>query len=417
MKADVVYIGGGLASLIGGIKMLKEGKSVIIISAGQSTLHFSSGSFSLLNRFEGKTVLEPSLYIDNLPESHPYRKIGGAVKLSELLYDAQNILKECGIKLKGSCNKNHFRMTPFGLFTPTWLTLTDHLTFDSLEDPGFENAAIIGIDGFLDFYPVFIAKGLEKIKVDTVEASVNIKEFDKLRENPTEMRAPNIARSLTEDGVKRYAEAINRNSGGAQVVIIPGVVGLNDFDHLNLLRDLTESTLYTVTTIPVAVSGIRLKIMLQQYFIQFGGWYLLGDTVTNGVFKDDILMSVNTTNLGSTRVQSENFVIATGGLFSRGLKSDHEKIYEPVFGLDVEYSADRSGWYDKNFYNPQPFMKYGVKTDDSFRCFIEGKRIKNLYAAGSIIGGDFHSMYDGVGAGVTLSSAIHVANILTGKQG
>jgi len=47
MKFQTIIIGGGLSGLIAGIKLLKAGRKVAIISSGQSALHFCSGSFEI----------------------------------------------------------------------------------------------------------------------------------------------------------------------------------------------------------------------------------------------------------------------------------------------------------------------------------------------------------------------------------
>lgn len=416
MKADVVFIGGGLAALVSGIKLLKEGKSVIAISAGQSALHFSSGSLCALNRFDEREVSSLGECFDKLSPDHPYRKAGNWGEVKALLEESKAILEECGIELKGDLSHNHHRLTPFGIFTSAWLTLTDHITLEDIKEHEYTRAAIVGINGFLDFYPSYLAKGLAKVGIDSLISTVNISEFNTLRNNPTEMRAPNIARSLTDEGIERYAEAIRRNIGTCDFVLIPAVVGLNDSSQLETLRDLVGIDLYSVSTIPVAVPGIRMKILLQQHFTELGGWYLLGDSVTGGRLSSRHLDSINTANLGNTQVRAKNFVLSTGGLFSRGLRSTYERITEPIFGLDVYAEGNRAAWYDRNFFHEQPFMKFGVRTDEHFRCCLDGQSVDNLYGIGGVIGGDFDPLYDGVGAGVTLVSALYVANrILKGE--
>ena len=48
MKYDIIIIGGGLSGLTAGITLAQAGRRVCIVSAGQSSLHFHSGSFDLL---------------------------------------------------------------------------------------------------------------------------------------------------------------------------------------------------------------------------------------------------------------------------------------------------------------------------------------------------------------------------------
>ena len=74
MKYDTHIISGGLAGLVCGIRLQEAGQRCAILSAGQSALHFSSGSFDVLNRLpngqEGTEALEA---VGALPEGHPYR--------------------------------------------------------------------------------------------------------------------------------------------------------------------------------------------------------------------------------------------------------------------------------------------------------------------------------------------------------
>ena len=71
MKFDTIIIGGGLAGLTAGISLVNKGQKTLIVSSGQSDLHFFSGSFELLSSSDN-----PFDAMKSLPVSHPYSKIG-----------------------------------------------------------------------------------------------------------------------------------------------------------------------------------------------------------------------------------------------------------------------------------------------------------------------------------------------------
>ena len=62
-----------------------------------------------------------------------------------------------------------------------------------------------------------------------------------------------------------------------------------------------------------------------------------------------------------------------------------EKIYEPIFDLDVTFTPNRTQWYNSDVFDTQPYQSFGIKTDSTFRCTREGKIFENLYAAGAIL--------------------------------
>lgn len=121
-------------------------------------------------------------------------------------------------------------------------------------------------------------------------------------------------------------------------------------------------------------------------FTDAGGVFLMGDIVMKGVIEEDSVKAVFTRNHGTTPFEADNFYLATGSFFSRGLESSPDRVWEPIFGLDLNCTGDHSTWLHPDFYADQPFMSFGVETDSHGRPSINGRIISNLFAIGSITG-------------------------------
>lgn len=122
-------------------------------------------------------------------------------------------------------------------------------------------------------------------------------------------------------------------------------------------------------------------------FLSLGGTLLPGDSVIGGDWEGTSLKRVRTRNLGETPLEGDNFVLATGMFFSRGLVATMDKVYEPVFGCDVVFDPDREHWCNPDFYGEQPFESFGVRCSEDQRCYIGGAECENLFAAGEIMEG------------------------------
>lgn len=293
MKFDVAIIGGGLSALVAGISLQKEGRRTLIVSAGQSALHFFSGSFDLIAT-DG-SQLEA---ISQLPAEHPYSKVG-AQDVARLAAGVPAFFAEFGYTLEGEEDRNHARKTTFGGDKPCWLTVK------------------------------------------------------------------------TRKGV--YPEQY-----------------------------------------PMSPLGIGLQVALRKQFEKLGGTFLAGDTVTGGDFGKDGLECIYTANHGYGRFEADNFILASGSFFSGGLEASQEKVFEPVFGLDVDYSGTRSDWFMNNTFEAQPYMKFGVHTDSDFKVSLGGNTVPNLYAVGSALSG-CNAIKEGCGGGVAIITALAVAEKILGK--
>ena len=406
MKFDTIIIGGGLAGLTAGIELSRKGQKCLIVSSGQSALHFFSGSLALCSLSDN-----PYDAIAALGAEHPYSKIG-IERVKELSAGVKTFFKEVGATFKGAKDANHWRNTPLGVLKRTWLTLDEYATFPSTGEVPWKKVALLNVDGFLDFHTSYIAAGLAEKGVETVVKSVTLPELERLRNNPTEMRSTNIAKTLTGDVLGAFAARINEHAKDVDAVLMPAVVGLTGCTEVVKLRELVARPLHFLATLPPSVPGIRLQLMLKKHFQKLGGTYMLGDSVVSGEFENGVLKSIKTANHGDVVFVADNFILASGSFFSKGLASAIDGVTEPVFGLDVDSIAERAQWYKKDMFEAQPYMSFGVATDKSFKVKKNGQTIENLYAVGSILSG-FNAMKEGCGAGVALLTAMQVSsNIL-----
>lgn len=120
-------------------------------------------------------------------------------------------------------------------------------------------------------------------------------------------------------------------------------------------------------------------------FEELGGTVLMGDEIINVNWGEGKVLSVNTENLQEVALEADRFFLATGKYFGGGLVADMDKVFEPVFGLDVIYEQDRSKWFSPRFADPQPFLDFGVKLSESGCAMKDGVEIVNLFPLGEII--------------------------------
>ncbi|MGZ2370824.1 glycerol-3-phosphate dehydrogenase subunit GlpB [Ancylomarina sp. YFZ004] len=408
MKFDNIIIGGGLSGLTCGIKLAEQGRKCAIVSSGQSAIHFFSGSFDLLGQVNGEEVSNPIVAMKSLADTHPYKRVG-IENVSRLAEEAPQLLDRAGLRFCGKADQNHFVLTPMGIMKPTWLTLDDFTRFDQKDSFPWKKAVILNFSGFLDFHTLFIKDGLKKLDVHAQIKNVSMKQFEAIRKNPSEMRSTNIAKVFDKgDALKEFAEKVNLLSEGFEVVVLPAVFGLFNKKVVEDLKSKINKPMVLLPAIPPSVPGIRSQILLSQRFQELGGTFFMGDNVEEGNFENNRLLDIKTNNHGDIKLEADEFILASGSFYSKGIVATHDRLYEPIFGLDIDGDTDRANWLDEKFFNDQPYMHYGVKADSNFRALMKGQTIENLYVAGSVLGGA-NALKEGSGAGISLLTSLHVA--------
>ena len=415
MKFDNIIIGGGLSGLLCGIALAREGRHVAAIAAGQSTLHFSSGSFDILGYdADGQVVTSPFEAIKQLEASHPYHLVG-LENVPLLATQALRIFNECGLSGQGGVAHNHFRMTPIGSLRPTWFTLDDYLTVQTPQAFPYKKVLLVNVPGFMDFPVSLITEGLHRLGAEVETALVSVPSLMHRRQSPSEMRSANLAKVLARDTkLQQIAARINKAATEVEAVIMPAIVGMDSQEAVAFIRSRVQKPLHFVSTLPPSVPGVRVQTLLRKHFANLGGVYMLGNTVTGGHVEDGRLRYVETSLLPDERLEAEDFVLATGSFASDGLKSNYERVFEPIFDLDTTAPADRMQWVTSSVFDDQPYRSYGVKVNASMQAQKGGQTISNLYVAGAVLGGhNAAKLADG--AGVDMVTALRVAQYILEK--
>lgn len=403
MNFDTIIIGGGLSGLVAGISLQKQGQKTLIISSGQSALHFFSGSFEFCN---GSGSYSEAL--KRLPPEHPYSRLG-TERVLEIEKKVKDFFAEAGIDLCGISGRNHYRITPLGVLKPAWLTLDGYATVPEDGKLPWKTITIANLEGFMDFQPEFIASGLSESGAECRIRSISLPELDRLRNNPSEMRSANIARALTGNVIGTLARRLSEQAGGSDIILMPAVLGLEDPRASRSLQVRTDIPVRFIATMPPSVPGIRTQMMLKSCYTKAGGTYFLGDSVSGGDFEHGRLTGIRSVNHSDKLFRADNFILASGNLFSRGLMTTSGGVFEPVFDLDTDCEQDRTAWASRDFFDAQPYMKFGVACDRKFRAYRNGETVENLWVCGAALPG-CNAIKEGCGAGVSIITAMDVAS-------
>ncbi len=409
-KSDVVVIGNGVAGLMAALVSADEGKKVTLLSYGAGTFPLNSGVIDILGYDEqGKAVKNPSEGLNQLPENHPYKKIGMAALQQAVEFFKKTVAAE-GFAYTGSLNEQKWVVTGVGTLKPTCL-LPESL--DASKCFGAREIVIVGVKGLKDFYVEMVQENLAKeLGKDKKYSTVTVDTYMTGRDLTTR----DVARWVESD--KGYGELLAQlkgQAGAGKVIILPQILGTKgDYTVYNKLsKDLGCSVVET-TGMPPSVNGIRLRDVLLNALKKKGIRVIENAKAEKAVVKGNKVVAVEAGGEVRTQnYQASKFILATGGFYSGGITMrDFGEYKEMVFGLPVEGDCVEERWANKQLFSDkkQAFAMAGVRVDSSLRAVDESGNVvlENVYVVGRNLSG-YDFCFEHSGNGVALASGYKAA--------
>ncbi|MEF8840083.1 MAG: glycerol-3-phosphate dehydrogenase subunit GlpB [Haloarculaceae archaeon] len=418
IESEVLVVGGGLAGLTSAISAARAGADVRLVSYKQSTLRNASGLVDVLGyTHEGEGPLtDPYDAIPELPAEHPYRTVG-----VEGVREAMAAFDEAATDYRGGhTDRNALLPTHGGTIKPTArypAGASAGLASDT------RDVVLVGFESMVDFDAEHAAAHLRAAGVPFDVRGVTIRFPGDLRADAKVTRYAKLLDTNAEVAVRgrdrpvrdALAARVNTEREGEPRVGFPAVLGDDRTTTVRIgLEERIGADVFEVPMGPPSLPGLRLEDALFQALDEAGASIETGNPVVDFDSDGDgdgtgrierVYVERNGARIPN---RADQYVLATGGLVGKGVDSDRERVYEPIFDCHVPHSEDRYDWFETGAFGDHPFARFGVRTDEDLRPTASGGSVEfgNLRAAGSVLGGyDFAAEKSGSGVSIATGHA------------
>ncbi|MDG5818854.1 glycerol-3-phosphate dehydrogenase subunit GlpB [Natronococcus sp. A-GB7] len=408
---DVLVIGGGIAGATAALAAAEEGVDVRLVTHKQSTLRNASGLIDVLGyTHEGEgPIVDPFERLEELPKGHPYERVG-----TEAVRDALSFFDEvAGDAYAGDhTDSNALVPTHGGTVKPT--ARYPISTAAGLASVA-EDTLLVGFETLTDFEAPLAAAHLEAAGAPFSARGVTLRFPGIVRDDAKLTRyahlldheEPVSTGSGERSARQALAATVRPHLEGESRVGFPALLG--DEHAAEVRADLAESLGVDVFEVPMgppSLPGMRLEDLL------YGALEDAGVRVTSGVpvvdyETDDGAIDHVLVDRHGQEIPHEasQYVLATGGLVGKGVRSERERVFEPIFDCYVPHADDRYDWFVDDVFGEQPYARFGVVPDRELRPLDvdEEPEFSNLRAAGAVLGG-YDYAAEKSGAGVSLAT-------------
>jgi glycerol-3-phosphate dehydrogenase subunit B len=356
---------------------------VRLIAEGRGGLSLSHGCIDIWRNGDLRFSLA------RLDRKHPLR-LAGIASLDAALAAFLDMMHEAQLSYVGGLDRTLRLPTAVGSIHTTAASPAS-LATGSLDDP--RPIHLGRLSALRDFSAGLAAAGLQALGID-VRGTVDLP----LPGPPParDLYAHEIAFRLeAPEFLRETALAWKPHVHGVRRMGIPAIAGADrSLESLASLEEILGLELFEIPTLPPSVPGLRLERALRRLAIEAGVEFIEGPSIrgeVDGRSAGRLVSGAVAATAGGPRVfRSQAVLLATGGALHGGwLSFPNGEVQEAVFGLPIEAPPDRDEWTAATFNEEQPYARFGLVVDDSFRpCDRRGRPyFQNLHAAGGLLGG------------------------------
>ncbi|WP_434511876.1 FAD-binding protein [Desulfitobacterium sp. AusDCA] len=394
---DGIIIGSGLSGLIAGIRAVDNGKRVLMISEGISSLGSAAGVFNFgdLAQLQGKL-------------KHPYS-----------LFDKMTIRQGFDYFLNlcpqyiGEWGRTNTVLTPLGTERKAEL-VPRRFRADLLESA--KRLILIAPQGLKDFFPEVIKGNLQKNFPygEVLIKPIQVDKFKPWYELGKSILGNNYAKFwCTEDGVaslqkifQEISDNIDKGAGQSAeetVVIFPSIAA----EFYKPLEDMFVQAPFSVIELmafPPSTMGLTLYDALKRKFQSMGGEMLRNSRVSRCELEQGECRSVVVNSRGKeVSFAAKTFVIASGGILGGGIQGTPQGVREMVADLPLFIPQTLTG---AEFLDHQPYALIGAEVNSELRPIDPATGavlFNNVMVVGRMLG-HWDPWQDGCGGGVSITS-------------
>jgi glycerol-3-phosphate dehydrogenase subunit B len=414
--ADVVVVGGGMAGCMAALAAARTDSSatVHLVSASESTFRAASGLIDVLGYTpDGEGPLrDPFEAIPDLPPEHPYSTVGvpavrdGLAVFDEAtgdVYEGDHTDLNALVPTAGGATKPTARY-------PRWVTAGLAARTDEMLIVGFDRLTAMDAHLVADQLEAsgvpFGTMGIDaRFPMEITEYPAGPRMAAALDENETVTAADYMGQEETIPVREALADAIYGYHGFQERVGLPAVLGTTAHEETRAaIADRLGAEVFEIPLGPPSILGQRLESVLFDALARQGVALDTGTPIVDVHAEDGHVERLEVErDDGTTAIQADAFVLATGGVAGGGIRTDRRTVREPLFDCHVDAPSDRDDWFEDEFFGDHAFPRFGVSTDGAMRP-LDGDgdpEYVNLYAAGSVIGGyDFAAEKSGSGVSI-----------------